>query len=109
MTQGDPVEAQLDAYNAQDVEAFVACYAEGVRIEDAAGQLQMEGRQAMRERYARLFAAHPDNHAEILHRIRIGDHVIDHERITGRGTEPVFAVAIYRLRDGLIDHVRFVR
>jgi hypothetical protein len=109
VTLADPVQAQLDAYNAQDVEAFVACYAADVRIEDADGKLQLQGHDAMRERYAKLFAEHPANRAELLHRIAIGEHVIDHERITGRGPEPLFAVAIYRVRNGLIEHVRFIR
>ena len=109
MSHADPVQAQLDAYNAQDVEAFVACYTPDVRIEDAAGTLQLLGQTAMRERYAKLFAEHPANRAEVLHRIHIGGHVIDHERITGRGPEPLFAVAIYRVQDGLIHHVRFIR
>lgn len=109
MPHADPVQAQLDAYNAQDVEAFVGCYTHDVRIEDAAGNLQLQGHAAMRERYAKLFADNPANRAEVLHRIHIGEHVIDHERITGRGPEPLFAVAIYLVRNGLIEHVRFIR
>lgn len=105
----NPVDAQLAAYNAQDVEAFVACYSEDVVIEDATGTLISKGRATMRENYARMFAANPSNHAEILHSIAVGEYVIEHERITGRAPEPIFAVAIYRLDDGLISHVRFVK
>jgi len=104
-----PVEAQLAAYNAQDVDAFVACFAEDVVIEDGAGKAISTGRATMRENYARMFATYPQNRAEILHRIVQGQYVMDHERITGRTPEPYFAVAIYRIEEGLIRHVRFLR
>lgn len=104
-----PVEAQLAAYNAQDVDAFVACFAEDVVIEDGAGKVISTGRATMRENYARMFATYPQNRAEILHRIVQGQYVVDHERITGRAPEPYFAVAIYRVEAGLIRHVRFLR
>lgn len=104
-----PVEAQLAAYNAQDVDAFVECFAEDVVIEDGAGQVLSTGRAVMRENYARMFATYRENRAEILHRIVQGPYVVDHERITGRTPEPYFAVAIYRVEGGLIRHVRFLR
>ena len=104
-----PVDAQLAAYNAQNVDAFVACFAEDIVLEDGAGKLLSTGREVMRENYARMFAAHPLNRAEILHRIVQGQYVVDHERITGRSPEPLHAVAIYRIEGGLIRHVRFLR
>lgn len=104
-----PVDAQLAAYNAQDVDAFVACFAEDVVLEDGAGTVISTGRAAMRENYARMFATYPQNRAEILYRIVQGQYVVDHERITGRAPAPSFAVAIYRIQAGLIQHVRFLR
>lgn len=107
--QTNPVDAQLAAYNAQDVDAYCACFAEGIVIEDGAGKVISQGQAVMRENYARMFAAYPENRCEILHRIAVGDYVIDHERITGRGPEPLYAIAIYRVADGLIQHVRFLK
>lgn len=104
-----PVEAQLAAYNAQDVDAFVECFAEEVVIEDGAGKVISTGRATMRQNYASMFSTYPQNRAEILHRIVQGAYVVDHERITGRTPEPYFAVAIYRVEEGLIRHVRFLR
>lgn len=105
----DPVQAQLEAYNARDLERFVKCYSEDVVIEDGAGNLMMRGHEAMRQRYGPMFAAHPDLHCRIVSRIRINDYVVDEERITGRGPEEVHAVAIYRVAGDLITHVRFLR
>ena len=106
----DAVERQVDAYNAHDLDAFVACYAEGVVIEDAAGRVLMSGRDAMRDRYGRLFGSLPDLRAEIPSRIRVGSYVVDEERVSGRPEGDMHAVVIYRLDgDGLIDRVRFLQ
>ena len=110
----DPVEGQLAAYNARDLDAFMRCYSTDCLVEDADGKVLMRGHAEIRARYAALFAASPLLHADITSRVRIGHHVIDEERITGRvspeGSPPMRrAVAVYRLRDGLIDHVRFYR
>jgi hypothetical protein len=39
----------------------------------------------------------------------IGSWVIDEERVTGRGPEPIHAAAIYEIKDGRIARVRFLR
>ena len=61
----DPVEEQLAAYNARDLERFLACYAPTVVIEDASNARLMEGHKAMRAAYATLFANSPNLHAEV--------------------------------------------
>jgi hypothetical protein len=106
----DAVEQQLTAYNARDIDAFVACYHELVVIEDAAGRLIMSGASELRQSYGPLFRDRTELHAEILWRERLGTYVVDSEVVTGMGPEPVRAVAIYHLGDdGLIDRVRLVR
>lgn len=106
----DAIERQERAYNAHDLDAFVGCYAEDVVVEDADGKVVMSGRDDMRERYGRLFAASPDVRAEVVTRIRVGSYVIDEELVTGLSGGDLHAVAIYRLgADGSIDHVRFLR
>ena len=44
MTRMDAVEKQVEAFNARDLDAFVACYGREVVIEDADGGAQMSGR-----------------------------------------------------------------
>ena len=105
----DPVQAQLDAYNARDVEGFIACYAAECIFEDGAGHHLMAGHHEMRTRYTALFAASPKLHCELVRRTLIGPYVIDEERITGRVPEMNRAVVIYRLENSLIHHVRFLR
>jgi hypothetical protein len=105
----DPAQSQLEAYNARDLDAFLACYTDHCVIEDGEGARLCTGKAEMRVRYGTLFAASPDLRAEVLHRTRIGEYVIDEERITGRVPPMSRAVAIYRVRGGLIEHVRFLR
>ena len=106
----DPVQAQLDAYNARDVDAFLAAYAEDAVIEDARGTVLMRGRDEMRAGYAPMFDESPDLRCELVSRIRAGDYVIDEERVTGHSVgQDVHAVLVYHVAGGLIDHVRFIR
>jgi hypothetical protein len=106
-----PVQAQLDAYNAQDVERFIACYAEDVEaFELPSGTRHFASRAAMRERYAALFAANPALRCRVVTRVVEGAFVVDHEDLTGRadgGTKRV--LAIYHVENGLIRRVWFAR
>lgn len=106
----DAVERQLAAYNAGDVDAFVACYAREVVFEDADGGRHTTGRDEIRKSYGELFASSPNLRAEVPSRFRVGSYVVDEERVSGFPGGDVHAVAIYRLdHDGLIDRVRFLR
>ena len=106
-----PVDAQLAAYNAHDVDAFMRCYTQDCVIEDGEGARLLTGHAEMRPRYVALFASSPNLHCEIASRTCIGDYVIDEERITGRVPDLRHAVVIYRIDNvsGLISHVRFLR
>lgn len=99
-----PVRAQLEAYNAQDVDLFLAQYHEDVQIKTIDGELLAEGTGQMRERYTKLFAENPNNRAEVTERWVVGKHVFDQEVVTGREgqTEPVHVVAIYQVENELI-------
>jgi len=105
----DAVERQLQAYNGRDADAFAACYAKDVVVEELGGNVIMRGREEVRRLYGELFASHPALHAEITSRIRVGSWVVDEERVEGLEEGVVHAVAIYALdRHGLIERVRFL-
>lgn len=103
-----PAQKQLEAYNNRDIEAFMSCYGPDVVVEDGAGNVRMENWEVMKERYAAMFAANPNLHCELVSRIVIGQYVVDEEHVTGRGEGVKHAVAIYRVENGLIRHVRFL-
>lgn len=105
----DIVQRQLDAYNAHDLDAFCACFADDVRtwrMPDASSPA-LEGKAALRSFYAEQRFAIPSLRAELMARIALGDKVIDHERIHGLRPEPYDMAAVYRVADGLIAEAWF--
>jgi hypothetical protein len=108
---GRLAQAQLDAYNRGDIEAFAACYAPDVRVWDLHdGTLRFQGRDVLHETYGRLFAEHPNLHARLDARVVVGATAADRESVTGlRDGQVVEALAIYEVRDRLIQQVWFAR
>jgi hypothetical protein len=104
------VQAQLEAYNARDLDAFLATYAEDAELFEHPSKLLASGMAQLRERYAARFTD-PMLHARILQRIVMGNFVIDHERVTrmfpeGPGT--LDAVAMYEVDGQRITRVWFI-
>ena len=105
----DPVEAHVQAYNARDLDRFVSCYAADCIVEDARGTIVVRGHDELRERFDTVFQASPNLHCEIVHRARVGEYVVDEERITGRVGGDQHGVVVSHVADGLIDHQRYIR
>ncbi|HJR72023.1 MAG TPA: nuclear transport factor 2 family protein [Luteimonas sp.] len=104
------VQAQLEAYNAHDLDTFVACYADDVTIHSlSSGKPPRKGLRTLREDYIFLKEVPKDYRAERANRIVSGPIVVDHERIRGlppeRGVPE--AIAVYEVRDGKILNVWF--
>lgn len=110
MTPVELAQAQLDAYNVQDLERFLACYAEDVVVADFNGAVSSSGIASLRKRYAEMFAANPKNHARLVNRIAVGNTVIDHEDVRRSPDSAPFQVAaIYTIKDAKITRVDFVK
>ncbi len=104
------VQRQLDAYNNQNIEAFLACYADDAVLASFNVAVTHTGIDAVRKRHEDLFYEFPKNHARLVHRIDLGSTVIDHEAVTrGPGGEAFEVAAIYTLRGGKIARVDFIR
>jgi hypothetical protein len=103
------VQRQLEAYNAHDIDAFMATYSPTIQLlEFPSGKVWMEGQEAMRARYADLFLNRKP-HVDVAPRIVSGNFVIDNEKVNVPGNDEFFAVAIYEVVDGLIQRVWFVQ
>lgn len=107
----DVAQAQLDAYNAQDVDTYCGYFTDDVIVADVGGGVTGEGIEAYRTRYQGAFAKFPNNKAELLNRIVLGNTVVDHERVDrGDGETPTFEVAaIYTFRGDKIARVDFAK
>ena len=104
----DPVDEHVQAYNARDLERFVACFSPDCVMEDARGTVVARGHADLRTHFGRLFAESPGLHCAVAHRVRVGEYVVDEERITGRAGGDRHAVVVSHVSGGLIDHQRFV-
>ena len=102
--------AQLDAYNAQDLEKYVSYFTEDCIVSGLNGTPTETSRDAIKARYAKAFAQFPQNKAELKNRIAVGNTVVDHELvIRAPGGEQFEIIAIYTFRDGLIARVDFAK
>ena len=104
-------QRQLDAYNARDLEAFLAAYADDCVVRSfPSGEILMDGKAAMRTRYGALFEEHEALHCTLLTRITHEPFAVDHEHVVGiRPDEVVYAVATYEVRDEIIRNVWFLK
>jgi len=106
----DVVEAQFEAYNAQDLDAHCAVFSDDVVVADFNGAVTISGIAAYREKYRQVFADFPQNRAELLNRMVVGNRVIDHERVFRSPEAAPFEVAaIYTVSDARIVRVDFIR
>jgi uncharacterized protein (TIGR02246 family) len=106
----DVAQRQLDAYNAQDLDAYCACFTDDVVVANFNGEELWSGMAALRQRYADLFSQHPLNRVVLLGRVACNDVVVDHERvIRSPDAEPYEVAAIYTVRGRLICRIDFVR
>jgi hypothetical protein len=98
------VQRQLDAFNARNLEALLATYAEDAQLFEHPARLLASGSAAFRERYLARFQE-PNLHATLLSRTVMGNIVVDHEVVTrtfpeGAGT--IRLLMIYEVQNGRI-------
>lgn len=104
------VQRQLDAYNAKDLEAWLATYAEDAQQFEHPAKLLASGRAQIRARSEARFSE-PDLHARLIKRTVMGPVVIDHEDVTRNfpeGPGRIELVCIYVVEQGLIQTASFM-
>ena len=102
------VQQQLNAYNAHDLEAFLAPYAEDVELYQFPDKLEMKGKKEMRKNY-QFVTQVPGLYCRLVNRMVQGNMVIDQEEVTGFGDKPLKAVAMYVIEKGKIKKVYFTQ
>jgi len=103
------VQAQLDAYNAKDVEALLETYAPNAEQYTLHGELLAKGHDQLRLRFVTRFKE-PNLHAKLVSRIVVSNIVTDAELITrdfpeGLGTLEM--LCIYEVVEGRIQKASF--
>ena len=108
MSPVEPVQRQLEAYNARDLERFIAQYTEDIRVfRPPSPEPVLVGKQIFAKHYADNRFTLPKLHAEVVNRMVSGSIVVDHEHITGLQEGVVEAIAVYAVSEGLIHTVWF--
>jgi hypothetical protein len=89
------VQAQLDAFNARDIDALMRAYAPDAEQFTLHGERLAKGHDEIRPRYIARFTE-PDLHARLLSRIVMGAHRhrprTHHPQFSGRGGDARDAV-----------------
>ncbi len=100
--------AQVDAFNARDLDAFLTTYAEDVELHGLLPDRVVRGHAEMRPLYAERFQQQP-LHCEIPELVVYGDRwVAAHERVTSpAGT--VELVGVFEVENGRIVRGDMVR
>lgn len=103
------VQRQFEAYNAQDLEAWLATYKDDAEQYLLHAGLLASGREAIRKRMADRFN---DSalHAELVSRTVMDSIVVDHEFVTRTfpdGLATVEMICIYEVHAGLIIKATF--
>ena len=103
------VQRQLEAYNARDLDAWLATYHPQAEQFLLHGDRLARGHDELRARMQLRFAE-PDLHAQLLSRICMGNVVVDHERITRNlpeGLGHVEMLCLYEVAGELIRKATF--
>lgn len=104
-----PVQGQLEAYNARDIDAFMRFWADDCQYYAFPDQLLANGAAEIRERHIARFKE-PNLQGKLLKRMAVGTMVIDQETVTRtfpEGPGEVDVIAIYEINHGKIAKAWF--
>ncbi|WP_233833885.1 nuclear transport factor 2 family protein [Paraburkholderia sp. ZP32-5] len=104
-----PVQQQLDAYNARDIDAFIAHWADDCEYYEFPSRLLARGTAQIRERHVARFKE-PNLFGKLIQRSVIDNLVVDHEivqRTFAEGPGEVDVLAIYEVENGKITKAWF--
>ncbi|KIP99740.1 steroid delta-isomerase [Agrobacterium tumefaciens] len=104
-----PVQMQLEAYNARDIDAFMPWWAGDCHYYLFPDMLLAKTADEIRERHVERFKE-PNLHGRLLHRMVLGNTVIDHETVTRTfpdGPGELDVICIYEISDGKIAKAWF--
>ncbi|WP_132284889.1 nuclear transport factor 2 family protein [Kribbella sp. VKM Ac-2568] len=94
------------AYEAHDLEAFLAMYSPTAQLQLEDGTV-MRGRRSLREYYQPRFDAGQCK-TELVQRMLVGEWVVERSIVHDSDRGPTPTIGLYRAQDGLIVEVRFL-
>ena len=106
------VQIQLEAYNEGDIDKFMSVFHQEAELWNLGDEKPIaEGWANLKAIYTNLFEKSPNLHSEVINRTKIGNKIIDYEKITGRNNsnEALFLIMIYEIKDDKIYRAFSVR
>ena len=104
-----PVQKQLEAYNARDIEDFMQWWADDREYYEFPSRLLASGANEIRERHIARFSE-ANLYGKLVKRISVGNMVVDQEVVTRTfpdGPGEIDVVAIYEVENGKIAKAWF--
>jgi hypothetical protein len=104
------VQRQLDAYNARDIDAFMAMWASDAQYFEHPSKLLASGAAEIRARHIVRFKE-PNLFGRLIKRMVVGNKVVDQEVVTRtfpEGTGRIDVIAIYEVQDDKIANAWFI-
>lgn len=104
-----PVQKQLEAYNARDIDAFMQWWADDCQYYEFLSRLLASGAAEIRERHVARFKE-PNLHGTLVKRVAVANIVVDQETVTRTFPDApgeVDVVAIYEVEDNRIAKAWF--
>lgn len=104
-----PVQEQLAAYNAKDIDRFMQWWADDCKYYAFPSELLADGAAQIRERHIERFKE-PDLYGRLVHRMVVGNVVVDQEVVTRNfqeGLGEIDVIAIYEVEAGKIAKAWF--
>jgi hypothetical protein len=104
-----PVQKQLEAYNARNIDAFMEWWADDCQYYEFPARLVANGAEEIRERHMARFDE-PNLFGRLINRISVANVVVDQETVTRTfpdGPGEIDVIAIYEIEKGKIAKAWF--
>lgn len=103
------VQKQLRAYNSRNLEKFIACFSDDVKVYSFPNKMLYEGKDKLKSNYETFFNNTPGLSADLIERTVTGNRVMDKVLISRvKGAEATKAHIMYEVEDGLIAKMYFI-
>lgn len=103
------VDDQIEAYNSQDIEKFLNCYADDVQVYMLEqGKMITNGKEQLGNIMTGAFKATPNSKTTVISKIKQNNLIVNHERIVGHVEgKAVLTVSIYEITNNKISKLWF--
>ncbi|MES2675370.1 MAG: nuclear transport factor 2 family protein [Pseudomonadota bacterium] len=101
------VNQRMDSYNRHDLKSFLSTYSEEIQVYTYPDKQLAKGKENLASIFAPMFKEQ-SVHVTIHYQIEKDSYVINHETVEYAGKKTKY-VSIYKVVNGLITEVRFVR